>query len=387
MNSYLIINVNGKNIYNFLKKCKKNNINILRITYISHKQILIKINSNDYNKLLKIKSFYKIKIINTKGKIKLNEILNKNKILLICFIIGIIFLIFLSNIIFSINIESDNNNLKKRLIKELDFYGIKKYKFKKNYSELQKIKNKLLNDYRDNIEWLEITNNGTKVDIKLVERKKNKEKENEEYTNIVAKKSGIIKKIYAENGQKKVDINTYVSKGDIVISGIIMKGEEEKKYVHASGKVYAEVWYNVTIDFPLKYTEKIYTNNKVKRFYIKINDKYISNNKYNNFERKTINKLSSNIVPFEIGIETQKEVKIINDKYSMNKAKIKAIEKAKEKVLQNLDKEEYIINEKVLNFNKKNSTIELEIFFSCMEEISKEEKFVPSKELNVENKE
>lgn len=387
MNSYLVISVSGRNIYRFLNKCKKNNINILSINYVSHKQILIKININDYNKLLKIKSFYKLKIINKKGKIKFKEIINKNKILLISFIIGIIFLIFLSNIIFSINIESDNIKLNKKIIKELNYYGIKKYNFKKNYKQLQKIKKHLLNEFKDNIEWLEITNIGTKVEVKLVERKKNKITKEDSYTNIIAKKSGIIKKIYAEDGQKIVDINTYVNKGDIIISGTIMKGEEEKNYVHAKGKIYAEVWYNVTIDFPLKYTEKLYTNNKAKRFYIKLNDKYISNNKFSSFERKTIKKLESNIVPFEIGIENQKEVKIINDKYNIKEAKLKAIERAKEKVLQTLDKDEYILDEKVLKFNQKNSTIELEIFFSCMEEISKEETFVPTKEIEEENKE
>ena len=238
----------------------------------------------------------------------------------------------------------------------------------------------MLNDFKDNIEWLEITNKGTKVEIKIVERKKNKLKESEEYTNIVAKKSGIIKKIYAENGQKLVDINTYVNKGDIIISGTIMKGEEERKYVHAKGKVYAEIWYNVIIDFPLRYTEKKYTNNSTKRLYIKLNDKYITKSKYRAFERKTIKKLSSNIVPFEIGIENEKEVKIINDRYSINMAKIKALEKAKEKILQSLDKDEFILDEKPLNFKEKNSTIELEIFFSCLEEISKEESFIPQNE-------
>ena len=380
MNSYLIINVSGRNIYRFLNKCKKNNINILWIKYISHKQIIIKIDNNDYKKILKIKSFYKLNIINTKGKIKYKEIISKNKIFLISFTLGIIFLLFLSNIIFDINIESDNITLKNELSKELDYYGIKKYNFKKNYNDIQKIKKHLLKDFKDNIEWLEITNNGTKVELKVVERKKNKPKENEEYTNIVAKKSGIIKKIYAENGQKVVDINTYVNKGDIIISGTIMKGEEEKNYVHAKGKVYAEIWYNVIIDFPLKYTEKIYTNNTSKRFYIKLNDKYITKSKYKVFERKTIKKLSSNIVPFEIGIENEKEVKIINDKYSINQAKIKALEKAKEKVLQSLDKDEFILEEKPLNFKEKNSTIELEIFFSCLEEISKEESCIPQRE-------
>ncbi|MBQ9024438.1 MAG: sporulation protein YqfD [Bacilli bacterium] len=382
MNSYLIITITGRNITRFLHKCRDNNINILQIRNISHKKIIIKINQNDYNKLKRIKSFYKIEIINSGGLLKYKELINKNKIILICLFIGLIFLILLSNIIFDIKIISNNLELNNKIIKELDYYGIKKYKFKKNYNEIQKIKSTLLNDFKDNIEWLEITEVGTKYEVKIVERKKKQKKENYEYSNIVAGKSGIIKKIYAEDGQKVVDINTYVNKGDIIISGTIMKGEEEKQYINAKGKIYAEIWYDVTIDFPLNYSEKLYTNNKVKRLYIKLNNKYISNNKYKNFERKTIKKLKNNIVPFELGIEEEKEVRIINDRYSLIEAKNKAIEKAKEKILQTLDNDEYIIDEKVLNFKQKNSKIELEMFFSCLEEISKKETFIPNNKNN-----
>ena len=113
---------------------------------------------------------------------------------------------------------------------------------------------------------------------------------------------------------------------------------------------------------------------------MKLSDKYISLSKYKTFERKKLYSLKNKKVPFEIGIEEEREVKIINDKYSINEAKIKAIEKAKEKVLQTLDNNEYIISEKPLNFKEKNSKIVLEMFFSCFEEISKEQKLIPRDE-------
>ena len=39
-------------------------------------------------------------------------------------------------------------------------------------------------------------------------------------------------KIYAEEGVKVVDNNTYVNKGDIIISGAITKDEEIKRIVN-----------------------------------------------------------------------------------------------------------------------------------------------------------
>ena len=43
MNSYLIIKVEGKIIEKFILRCKKNNINLLKIERISNKEIIIKI--------------------------------------------------------------------------------------------------------------------------------------------------------------------------------------------------------------------------------------------------------------------------------------------------------------------------------------------------------
>ena len=380
MNSYYIVSIKGKNINNFLHKCNQNNINILRIKNISNKEILITINTYDINKLFKIKSIYKIKIMNSKGALKLKEILNRNLILIIFFFLGIIFLSVLSNTIFNVQIIGDNKELNEKIEKILNQNGIRNYQFKKSYKELNEIKNNIMEEFKNEIEWIEITNIGTKVEVKIVERKLPVKNTSKEYTNIVAGKSGVIRKIYAEEGEKQVLLNTYVNKGDIIISGEITKEEDVKKYVHAKGKVYAEVWYNVTIEFPLKYKEKIYTKNKCKRLYMKLSDKYISLSKYKTFERKKLHSLKNKRVPFEIGIEEEREVKIINDKYSINEAKIKAIEKAKEKVLQTLDNNEYIISEKPLNFKEKNSKIVLEMFFSCFEEISKEQKLIPKDE-------
>ncbi len=377
MNSYLIISVYGKNIPRFITKCRKNNINILKLDQISYKEILIKINSKDYNKLLNIKASYKINIINSIGLLKIKEIINKNKYLIIMFIFGLLFLLYLSNTIFKVNIISSNNELNSSIKKDLERYGIRRYKLKKTYSMKEKIKEELLEKYNDSIEWLEITDIGTTYEIKIVERKKPKDESIKEYTNIVASKSGVVREIYAEDGVKVVDINTYVNKGEVVISGIIKKDDEVKSLVTAKGKVYAEVWYNVNIEFPLKYTEKKYTNNKKKSFYIRIGNKYISKNRFKNFERKTISCLKNRLVPFEIGIEEEREVKIINDTYSIEEAKEQAILTAKNKILQSLDKDEYITSQKTLKFTAKDSKIILDIFFSCYEEIGKEEKIIP----------
>ena len=48
-------------------------------------------------------------------------------------------------------------------------------------------------------------------------------------------------------------INDYVNKGDVIISGLIMKKDEIKDFVEAHGSVYGETWYNVKVILPRTY--------------------------------------------------------------------------------------------------------------------------------------
>ena len=57
--------------------------------------------------------------------------------------------------------------------------------------------------------------------------------------------------------KKRLD---YVSKGDVIISGLIHNKEKIVKKKCALGKVYGEVWYNVEVELPIKY--KLNTINK-----------------------------------------------------------------------------------------------------------------------------
>ena len=157
MNSYLIIKVEGKIIEKFILRCKKNNINLLKIERISNKEIIIKINSKDYENLNKIKSIYTLTIINNEGYLKFKEELNKNKVFIIMVILGLLFLIYLSNTIFSVNIISMNKGLNEKIIKELDSYGIKKYHLKKSYDSIEKIKKKITDKYKKNIFFMNYT--------------------------------------------------------------------------------------------------------------------------------------------------------------------------------------------------------------------------------------
>lgn len=369
MNSYLYIKVESSNINKFLQKCNKNGINIINIKYISYKSIIVLINEKDYKRIKKIGINKKISIVKKNGKNRYIEILKNNKVFFISCLIGIIILIVLSNIIFKIEIISDNNELKNIIKTELSNNGIEKYKFMKNFDDIEIIKKNIINKYRDNIEWMEISRIGTKYRVNVVERKIKKIESSDKIYSLVANKSGVVRGIFTEKGISLVEKGDYVKKGDILVSSDIKLNDNLKNRISVKSKVYAETWYKVRVEYPLDYSEKKYTNNKRKTIFVKISNKYIEPLSYNNYDRKkkVVYKDRFNLI--EIGLEEIREIKIINNHYSVSEALKKANEEAKNKIDGILEEDEYIINEKTLNFYNNGSKIIVDIFFSIYEQI------------------
>lgn len=381
--SSIKIKVTGRNINNFLKRLINNNINIEKVIPISHKEIDLIINYQDLDKVLKLKTIYNIKIVRYYGKLRIIKRIKKDIFILSSLLISLLLIYTLSNIIFKIEVIHSNNNIIKLVTKELEDNDIKKYKFVKNYQEIEKIKNKILEENKDTLEWLEIIREGTKYTIRVEERIiNNKPKDNKIY-NIVASKNAVIKNIYAESGEKIRSINTYVKKGDIIISSDITLPNNEKISKTASGKVQGEVWYNINIEYPYQYHEIKYTGNKKKVLVLNLLNKRISFfdfHKYKTFNRNIKYIFNNNITPISLIYEDEYETNIINEVYDYNTAREKAITKAKEKILEKYPNIKDITNIKIIKEEDKKNKISLNLFVTCLEDITEYQEVNNNKE-------
>lgn len=381
--SSIKIKVTGRNINNFLKRLINNNINIEKVIPISHKEIDLIINYQDLDKVLKLKTIYNIKIVRYYGKLRIIKRIKKDIFILSSLLISLLLIYTLSNVIFKVEVIHSNKNIIKLVTKELEDNGIKKYKFVKNYQEIEKIKNKILEENKDTLEWLEIIREGTKYTIRVEERIiNNKPKDNKIY-NIVASKNAVIKKIYAESGEKIRSINTYVKKGDIIISSDITLPNNEKISKTASGKVQGEVWYNINIEYPYQYHEIKYTGNKKKVLVLNLLNKRISFfdfHKYKTFNRNIKYIFNNNITPISLIYEDEYETNIINEVYDYNTAKEKAITKAKDKILEKYPNIKDITNIKIIKEEDKKNKISLNLFVTCLEDITEYQEVDNNKE-------
>ena len=372
MKSKLSLKIKGKNINRFIKRVINHNIEILSLKYLNKNEIIILIYAKDYQKIMKIKSIYEINPQNIYGTLKIKKNIKANKYLIISFITSLTIFIFLTNIIFDIEIVHSNKEIRQLIKEELTVNGIQKYKFKKNYNELTKIKEKIINAHPDKIEWLEIEEVGTKYIVRLEEREIIKKQESNKPQNIVAKKDAVIKKVLAEKGDIVKDHDQYVKKGETIISGDVMLNENVMGRVKAKGKVYGEVWYVVKTSYPFVYYEEKETGKKQDIYKIKfINHNFeITLNKFKH--KKTSEKIifQSNLLPLKLVKDSQKEIKIKNQILTFDEALIKAQKTAISKMNKSLDKNEYIIKSKYLKSSVNNSTIDIEMFFAIYEDIT-----------------
>ena len=382
------IRVSGRNINLFIKRLIKNNINVIRVIPVSYKEVLLIVDYNDIEKIDRIKSIYRVEIVKYYGKLRLLRFIKKNIFIISFLIIGIIMIYILSNIIFSIDIIHSNSNIISLVDSELKSHGIKKYSFVKSYKEIEKIKKDILEGNRDNLEWLEIIRNGTKYIVRVEERIINKDNNSSNNYSIVAKKNAVIKSITAYSGEKVKEVNTYVKKGEEVISSYVTMPNNERVFSSANGKVIGEVWYNVSVDYPYYYNEVLYTGKKRRVISFNILNKSYSLfnfKKYKSFDinRKYIYK--SSIIPVSLSIDYEYETKIINDIYTYDTAKEKAIMVAKDKLKEKY-KDIIDIDKVIITYEEETSSmISLNLFITCNEDITEYKEVIEEDNSSVKN--
>lgn len=325
-----------------------------------------------YDDYLYIRRRYKCHIVKYYGKKNIINIYENNKYVLLSLIISFMLLFLLCNTIFDIKINSDNKDIINIINNSLSDNGIGVYKRKVSFDKLNSIKNKILEGNKDTLEWIEIREKGCIYYIDVTPRvKSNNNVDNALPSDIVAEKDGVIKHIVVHRGSKVIDNGDYVKKGDILISGNIIKNENVIDKVHSEGIIYAETWKTVNISIPFKRIDYVYKKT-INHYYLDIfGHKFTISGKYDS--DNTINKKSIVLDKPYLFFKLYKEEKKIYDynEVILNKEEAykEALNRSIDVINKKLSSDEYIISKKVLKKEVKRSKINLEVFFKVYEKI------------------
>ena len=369
MNNKIRIKIICRHPKDFLEELLKIRINIYDLK-LEDKYLELIILKDDLKKIDKIKYIHKIKIINYYGIEKVKFLLKKYRLLTIYVVIGILLNILLSRLIFNIEIDTPNKKIEQIIINDLKDNKISKYRIKKSYKNIQKVKEKILKKEHNIIEWIEIEEHGTKYVVKIEERKLKKEDKTCSPRNIVAKKNAVITKINSSSGEIVKKINDYVEKNEIIVSGLIYKDEDVVSTRCSEGKVYGEVWYKVHLEIPKRIKKEEKTNNKSYGISLQVlNNEYDLNHKYKNYEKKQYNIVNSRIYPFRFSLSKYTELKVTEDNYNISNIDKYALNIALNKIKKEKNTK-VILNKKVLKKTIKNSKIIVEVVLSVEEDIT-----------------
>lgn len=370
MSSY-VLRITGKRLDTFIMLLARLNISF-KVLKRTREYLIIEVLEEDYANLLKINTTYDIEIVKRKGLLNIVHFLKARKLFVIVSLIGFAFFNLLTNLIFSIKVIDTDSELREIILNDLEEFGLKKYNFKISYEEKEKIEGKILKKEKDIIEWIEIEEKGVSYEVKLIRRVKNDIEKESEPRNIVAKKSGLVTRIIAESGEVLTKKNAYVNVGDVLISGLIRNNGNIVSKTRAIGKVYAEVWYKVSLNLPTNYHEEKKTGNNKTVLEISFLSDDISIVDFDKYSHSKDSKkvlYKHPLLPISINLTKKEEVKLTDINFAENYDKnIKplAIEKLKTKLGNDIT----ILEEKILKKSENADRIDIEIFFKVLEDIT-----------------
>lgn len=379
---YVKITVEGYYIERFINICTTSKILIWNLKREKGIKLHLNIGIQDYYRAIKIakKLKCKVKIEKKRGLPFILNRYRKRKIFVISLFVILIALYTSSNYVWNIEIRVEDNMQLDNILEDVKMAGLDTG-MKKDKINVEEITNKIRLS-RDDISWIGIELKGTNAIVKVVKAKEAPEIIDEkDYCNIVAKKSGTITKIIAQNGTALVKPGDEVEEGQVLIQGTMEGKYTGIRYVHSLGEVEAIVKYEKTEKISLKKEENVKTGNKEEKYQIKINNfqinfyKTLSNFKiYDTIEEEKKFKIFSNLyLPISVCKITNYELEENSKNYTVEEATEIGTQKLEQEIEAEIQNKEGILG-KSANVNETSEYVEVSVTYEVIENIGMQEK-------------
>ncbi len=178
----------------------------------------------------------------------------------------------------------------------------------------ERVANRMLLDIPE-LSFITLNNHGSRIEVIVREKVAKPELYDREVpTGVFARKAGIISEITALEGWQTVKAGDAVDAGDELISAWVPQGKGF--LTHASGKVQARTWYEMSLKMPLETAKKEYTGEKHTRTAIilggkRINLYFLGGNPYGSCDKittyKTLTLPGGAVLPVKIVRDTYEE--------------------------------------------------------------------------------
>lgn len=378
------IKVIGKHTELFLNRCIAEKIVIWDIKRVDKNCLTAYLFSKDVFLLRPLlrEADCKIQFINKHGFPFFMKKLWSRSGLVVGALIFLVVIFLLSNMVWNIEISGATPKTEYKIEKALQNMGVKKGKLTLFLPSNQQIQ-EALSEQVGEVTWVGVQLKGTTYRFDVVEKEIPEKEEALSPRNLVAQKTGVITKIFVEQGQPMVRENDFVRKGEVLISGVI--GSEDKpQFVPAKGEIFGEVWYGTEVKLPLESTFNTYTGEYKEKYYVDVFGLKIPVWGFGKVPYKEVDIKESEkklrFLKWELPIsfvqDTVYEAKKHKRHYTKEEAIEVGIKSARDNVANKLDEEAKIKDMRIRQKTFNNGTVNLKIDFFVIENIAKESPIV-----------
>ena len=267
---YVKFSGNGVFPERFLNLCAKENILVWN-PKVNVNEISGYMRINDYKRIRKIakKSCMRIKITKRVGlPFLVNRYRHRYGIpigaVLFFFIIW-----YLSGFVFNISINGNITADKKEVLSSLKNCGVYLGQRTSNIDAELTRQKFLINN--PEFSWAALNIKGSYITVELAQTtEKNEKSDDKEPCNIIAKNDGKIIKIKAYEGKPAVSVGEAVTKGDLLVSGVIELTDKTTKFVHSNAEVTAQTRHSLKVFVPFDNFEELTDEKTIKRSVLSI---------------------------------------------------------------------------------------------------------------------
>ena len=328
----------------------------------------------DYLSIRKLakKSNVRLKIVKKSGLPFLVNKYKKRKGIAVGFAISVILLIFLSQFVWSVNIEGCKNLSEQEIKPILKECGLYVGAYKKGIDAGFVERNTLLK-IKD-VKWITVNmlNNVAKVEIK---EKAKKPKINKKYPcNIKATCDGVITKATVLNGTGQVKVGSGVVKNQVLINSVMTNGAEKIKYVHSQGEILADVKYSkiFSVDNEKNYEVLSENTNKINGNFLWFEFPLVFSSSINEMKIPifTSYKLKVNNIELPIGYRKEKTYYIKEISKKENKKSLKN----KLALYELFNESNSVIKKRKISYIKNDNGMKLKVSYIVNKSIGKKQK-------------
>ena len=370
------IKISGRFPERFINMCMAKNIYIQNIRKAENGDITASVSRRAYDLLGDIctATMTEISVINEKGAHILGKKLARRRGFITGFFIFIFVSVWLCTHVWHIEVKESAYVPKERILSELAECGVK-YGALSCRIDPDRVKREILSREED-LAWIWTEVRGTGVYVDLRDRVKKPDIiESDQPCNLIASDNGLITSVLVAEGRDVVKKDMYVSKGQLLVGGMMDNSAVGIRYVHSDGKIYADVNESLTERICTEQVYKKKTGGKCVEFVLSIGGKKIKLPKIGGMPKNYIEeseeylfKTGNIYFPFSAEKITyynkEKKTKKLDEKKIIKKAE-KKLEKDLQKSLKG-----GIILEKEFNTEKNGKNITVTIRAKCNKQIA-----------------